>query len=223
VSIEDAFARVVGRPASDHERQRLYRLRDALGLHDNDAFWGIVMALEYYDSFFRQYPAQLAEETRRAIERARGAFAAAAKSEAARVQRVLSERVAETSMQMARKLADRPVGLHQVTLVLAAATGFGVLCVHAGYSLARTERPFWVSPAESARGTQTVLAAVLATPAGWMIFALLLPVAVQGAKAGWATAADAMAHPRERILGGCILALCVAGCVACAVILARLI
>ena len=47
VSVEETFAKVVGRHASDEERQRLYRLRDALGLSDNDAFWSIVMALEY--------------------------------------------------------------------------------------------------------------------------------------------------------------------------------
>jgi len=34
---------------SDEERQRLYRLRDALGLRDNDAFWSIVIALECDD------------------------------------------------------------------------------------------------------------------------------------------------------------------------------
>jgi hypothetical protein len=61
VSVEETFAKVVGRHASDEERRRLYRLRDALGLRDNDAFWSIVMALEYYDSFFRRYPAELAE------------------------------------------------------------------------------------------------------------------------------------------------------------------
>ena len=45
VTLEETFAKVVGRHASDEERQRLYRLRDALGLRDNDAFWSIVMAL----------------------------------------------------------------------------------------------------------------------------------------------------------------------------------
>ena len=67
MSVEEAFAKVVGRQASEEERARLYRLRDALGLHDNDAFWSIVMALEHYDAFFRQYPAQLAIETARSI------------------------------------------------------------------------------------------------------------------------------------------------------------
>jgi hypothetical protein len=79
VSVEETFAKLVGRHASDEEQQRLYRLRDALGLRDNDAFWSIVMALEYYDSFFQQYPAQLAKHTERCIEDARAAFVAAAR------------------------------------------------------------------------------------------------------------------------------------------------
>ena len=37
MSVEEAFAKVVGRQASDEERVRLYRLRDALCLRDNDA------------------------------------------------------------------------------------------------------------------------------------------------------------------------------------------
>jgi hypothetical protein len=35
----------VGRQVSEAERARLYRLRDALGLRDNDAFWSIVRRL----------------------------------------------------------------------------------------------------------------------------------------------------------------------------------
>jgi hypothetical protein len=81
VTLEETFAKVVGRDASDDERQRLYRLRDSLGLRDNDAFWSIVMALEYYDSFFRRHPAELADYTERCIEDARAAFAAAAERE----------------------------------------------------------------------------------------------------------------------------------------------
>jgi AcrR family transcriptional regulator len=127
VSVEEAFAKVVGRQASEEERARLYRLRDALGLRDNDAFWSIVMALEHYDSFFRRYPAELAEYTERCIEDARAAFAAAAAREAAEVQRTLSEKVAETSVAIARRLAERPVGLHRVTMMLAAAVAFGAL------------------------------------------------------------------------------------------------
>ncbi len=180
MSIDESFAKVVGRQASEHERERLYRLRDALGLQDNDAFWAIVMALEHYDSFFRQYPRQLAEEAGRTIENARVTFAAAAAHEAAHVQRVLADQVAETSVAIARKLAERPVGVHRVTLVLAAVVAFGALCVNAGYNLAGTGRPFWVSSAGNLRGAQRVLAVLLGVPAGWMGFALRVPAAAYG-------------------------------------------
>jgi hypothetical protein len=166
VSVEEAFAKVVGRQASQEERARLYRLRDALGLRDNDAFWSIVMALEHYDAFFRQYPAQLAEQTARSIESARAAFAKAAETEAAKAQRVLSEKVAETSVEIARKLAERPVGLHRVTTVLAAVVAFGALCVRSGYSLASAEKPFWATKEADLAGVPKVLSVALSCRRG---------------------------------------------------------
>jgi hypothetical protein len=221
VSVEEAFAKVVGRQASEEERARLYRLRDALGLRDNDAFWSIVMALEHYDSFFRAYPEKLAEQTARCIEKARAAFAMAAEKEAAQVQRVLSEKVAETSVEIARKLAERPVGLHRVTTLLAAVVAFGALCVRSGYSLASAEKPSWVTQDANLAAPAKVLSVALSVPAGWMIFALLLPAAAQGAKVGWGLAADKSAQRWERTLGGCVVAACVLGGAACAVLLAK--
>jgi hypothetical protein len=222
VTLEDTFAKIVGRHASDDERQRLYRLRDALGLRDNDAFWSIVMALEYYDSFFRRYPAELAEYTERCIEGARVAFAAAAEREAAQVQRTLSEKVAETSVAIARRLAERPVGLHRVTMLLAAVVAFGALCVNAGYSLAAPVRPFWVTSAETLTPLQRRAAVVLAAPAGWMVFALLLPAAVYAGRAGWVMASETT-EGREKIIGWGIVAACAFASAACAVMLTKLL
>ena len=47
------------------------------------------------------------------------------------------------------ELAERPVGLHRVTMLLAAVVAFGALCVSAGYSLAGPVKPFWVTSAET--------------------------------------------------------------------------
>ena len=125
------------------------------------------MALEYYDAFFRQYPAQLAEETARCIESARAAFALAAAQEAARAQHLLSEKVAQTSVEMARKLAERPVRVDRVTTALASVVAFGALCVSSGYHLASTPMPFWVNKDANSPSTgRSVFAAVLAVPAG---------------------------------------------------------
>jgi hypothetical protein len=64
-----------------------------------------------------------------------------------------------------------------------------------------------------------VLSVALAVPAGWMIFALLLPAAAHGAKVGWGVAADRAAELWERAVGGCVVAACVLGCGACAMLL----
>lgn len=220
MNVDDLFAKVVGRSASDEERARLYRLRDALGLRDNDALWSIVIALEHYDSFFRAYPDKVAEKTAQSIDNARAAFAAAARLEAAQVERLLSERVAQTSVEIARKLAEEPWRPHRITAVLAAVVAFGALCVHAGYSLALTDKPFWVARSESASGLSRLLAILLSIPAGWMIFALLLPAAGYGARQGWRLAGDAVADWSDKVLGWTLLVVCMMGSVACAILLA---
>jgi hypothetical protein len=217
-----AFEKVLGRQSTEEERARLYRLRDALGLGDNDALWLVVLALEHYDAQFRVYPERLADMTEKSIEGARAAFAVAAQSEAAHVQQLLAEQVAASSVEIARKLAERPVGLHRVTMVLAAVVAFGALCVHAGYDLATTSRPFWVARGGGKEGLTTALSVALSVPAGWMVFALLLPTAMYGVRMGWVAAHDALAERRERALGWCIVGLCVVGCVACGVAVAKL-
>jgi hypothetical protein len=135
---------------------------------------GGVLAARFRRRLGGACPEKLTEQTARSIESARAAFAAAAEKEAAQVQRVLSEKVAETSVQIARKLAERPVGLHRVTTMLAAVVAFGTFCASAGYSLGAPERPFWVTKDGGLGGAQRGLSVVLALPAGWMIFALLL-------------------------------------------------
>jgi hypothetical protein len=223
VSIETAFSQLVGRQPTQAESERLHRLRSVLGLRDNDAFWSIVLALEHYDSFFRAYPSELATVTERAVENVRAACAAAAAQEVAAVQRALAEKVADTSVTLARKLAERPVGVHSVTAALATVVAFGSLCVHAGYELAAPGKPFWMHSSEDGSNAARALTSVLSVPAGWMMFALLVPAAVKGASFGWRIACDALAERRDQVIGWCIVVCCVLGVAACALLLARLV
>jgi hypothetical protein len=94
-------------------------------------------------------------------------------SERPQVQGALSEKVAETNVAIARRLAERPVRLHRVTMLLAAVVAFGALCVTAGYSLAGPVKPFWATTAESLAPLQREVAVILAAPTGWMVFALV--------------------------------------------------
>jgi hypothetical protein len=115
----------------------------------------------------RRYSAQLAEHTANCIESTRTTFAVTAQNEAAHVAQLLAERVAETSVEIARNIAERPVGLHRVTTLLASVVAFGGRCVRARYSLAGSEeKPFWAMNANRLHGMTRVLAVALSVSAG---------------------------------------------------------
>lgn len=64
--LDDSFAKLLDRQPTDAERQQLYKVRDALGLKNNDALWLVLMALQYYQDQYEQFPnamALAAEET----------------------------------------------------------------------------------------------------------------------------------------------------------------
>ncbi len=102
-------------------------------------------------------------------------FAAATQREAAHLQWTLSETVAETSAAIARRLAERPVGLHRATMLMAAVVAFGAPCVSAGYSLATPVKPLWVTSAETLTPLQRGAAVVLGGTGQVVVFGLLLP------------------------------------------------
>jgi hypothetical protein len=139
------------------------------------------------------------------------------------VQQVLSQKVAEASVQIARRLADKPIAVHWVTAALGAVVAFGSLCVVAGYNLATTAKLPRVLTEERRGGAARIFGAIAGVPAGWMVFALLVPLAALGARTGWVTAADTAAERGARILGGCLVAASVSGCIACVVMLADII
>ncbi len=221
MTVESAFAKVIGREPSEKERERLYRVRDALGLKDNDAFWYIVMTLEHYDSLYRDYPKLIADESAKTIENARIAFATAAQLEAARTEELLAQKVAETSVAIAKKLAEKPIGFDRVAALFAAVILFGSICMSAGYQLAAGEKPF--GAARALDGRTRILAVVLGAPAGWMIFLLLLPVAAYTGISGWKRARDLASSTHEQAWGWGLLGLAVAGTTACIIILSKII
>ena len=59
--LEDSFTKLLGRQPTDSERQRLYHVKDALGIKNNDAIWLILMALEHYHSLYAEFPKKIAD------------------------------------------------------------------------------------------------------------------------------------------------------------------
>ena len=67
----DAFERLLGYQPTDKERQRLYRVRDALKLKPTDALWSLLMALQHYEALYEKVPARITEEVERVTKAAR--------------------------------------------------------------------------------------------------------------------------------------------------------
>lgn len=69
--IESSFKALLGRQPSDKEVERLYRVKNALNIRDNDAMWMILMALESYDTLYSKYPALIADQVDVVVEKQR--------------------------------------------------------------------------------------------------------------------------------------------------------
>jgi hypothetical protein len=133
---------VVGEQPTEEQKKRLYRMRDALGLANNDALWLVLLALEHYDGRFRKYPDQLGLEAMRLFEGQRVAFAQGAAAETARSQRSLARAVAATAQELAGRTADAARWRAWAT-VAAGMVLFGALCTTAGFTMGAGQPPPW--------------------------------------------------------------------------------
>lgn len=157
---------LLGRVPSKADRERLAKVRDALGIRSTDAVWDIMIALDYHLQLYAAVPDKIAEQTRvAAVELGRIVEGAKRRERSGRGEIVASVGVPVTSPAAAAALG-------------AVAVAFGGICIAAGYLMAARDRPPW--------GTTGPLGSVLGAPAGWLVFVLLLPAASRGVRSGWA-------------------------------------
>jgi hypothetical protein len=103
--LDDSFAQLLGRQATDREKQDLYRVRDALKLKTTDAVWLLLMALQHYETIYGTFPARIAEAAREATKTTREAALAQAKAVGEKTKAALAEAVREAAVASARKVA----------------------------------------------------------------------------------------------------------------------
>lgn len=226
MSVDAAFERLHGRPPSDEERARLERFRLAFDLRDNDAFWWLLLALDHYDALYARYPEQLGAEAARVLREAEASLAATMRRELGAALRTLGSR-ADARAPLAMVAGGARIGQHpratlMVVAALSALLAFGGLCMGVGFAMAGRGPVPWLGADTNAGVLRRFLALILGAPAGWMMFALLLPLAYLGARSGWAASRDPLASARERALGVGLLALALVGAAACALVLAKL-
>jgi hypothetical protein len=165
---EDRFKALLGRTVKREDRERLSKLRMALRISPNDAVWDVMIALDYHLQLYNAVPKEIAREADKAVVELRGLVDAVRARE-----RGGHGGIAEGAVSAA------VISPATVAVAGASAIAFGGLCIAAGYLMSGRGRPPW--------GAQGPMGALLGAPAGWLVFVLLLPGAVKGVRAGWAT------------------------------------
>jgi hypothetical protein len=117
-------------------------VQTAIGAHENDALWLVLLALQYYDSLYKQYPKAIAAEAQTILRATRATADATIRASAAAAQADLAKAIASAAREVARDAARRQM-LHW--LVIGMAVGAGLLGGGAVIGMNRLAfRPAWL-------------------------------------------------------------------------------
>lgn len=163
-----AFARLLGRQPSEAEAARLFQVKDALGIGNNDALWIVLLSLENYDAQFRRYPALLQSAVDETLGRLRQTMAQAAEAENRKARRVLAEAVTATALQVASRQQSL-TGLMAAAWAVTGGALLSGLSVTAGAILATGRVPSWYAASQTDSPVILVLRLVLGAPVGWLV------------------------------------------------------
>lgn len=100
--LDDAFARLLARQPTDAERQRLYQVRDALDLKNNDALWLVLIALQHYDNMYSRFPEMIKQAAAQTLLEFQKTANSTLDSTKAAAKADLAKAVASTAQGVAR-------------------------------------------------------------------------------------------------------------------------
>ena len=120
--LEDMWTVLVGHQPTDHDKQNLYRIRDATKLKPTDAVWQLLIAFQYYEKLYEKFPARIAAAARDVTKAVRAAAEAEARAAQEETKRALIEAVHEAAV----KSAENASGARFLNWLSIAA---GIICV----------------------------------------------------------------------------------------------
>ena len=100
--LQSSFEKLTGQTLTDADVQRLYRIKNALRLGDNDALWLLLMALDYPITFYEKLPAQMKRASMDVLNEFRATAGAIAKASAQAAKADLAKAVATAVPKVAR-------------------------------------------------------------------------------------------------------------------------
>jgi len=120
-----SFERMLGRAATERERNQLRRVQAELDLRENDALWLVIFALQYYEGLYRQFPKAIAAEAQRVLSETRVTAEATIRAGAESAKADLAKAIATTAQGVARDVARRQM---IQWLIVGMLLGAGILC-----------------------------------------------------------------------------------------------
>jgi hypothetical protein len=132
LDLETNFGRLVRRAPTATEKERLHHIKSSLGIRDADAIWSILMALQFYDSLYSQYPKAIGAEASRIFGDVKAAAEASLKASIATARADLAKAVGSVARDVARDIARREsirwavAGMALGVMLLATGAGVGI-------------------------------------------------------------------------------------------------
>ncbi len=105
--LEESFTKLLGKQPSDQDRQNLYRVRDALGLKNNDALWLVLMALQHYQGLYELFPERISKAAKDTLNDFKVTADAVVKASAEAAKADLAQAVATASKEVAEAVAGK--------------------------------------------------------------------------------------------------------------------
>ena len=133
--------KLLDRALSEAETERLVRIKNVLGLADDDTVWDILAAMEYQRSYYEELPQKIAAASAEILQ----GISLAAEKEMGRAQSLLAESVAEQAKKISLRINMEtllPMGLVALISLLA----YGSLLMWAGFLLGSDQvySPAWL-------------------------------------------------------------------------------
>lgn len=105
--LDHSFEKLLGRQPSDADRQQLYKVRDALGLKNNDALWLVLMALQHYQGQYEKFPQAIAQAAKDTLVSFKVTADATVKASAEAAKADLAQAVAAAAHEVAHNTSAK--------------------------------------------------------------------------------------------------------------------
>lgn len=105
--LDNSFQKLLGRQPTDAEVQKLYRVRDALELKNNDALWLVLMALQHYETSYERMPKAIETAASSVLLKVKAAADSTMKASAESFKADMAQAVASVAEDVARNTSRK--------------------------------------------------------------------------------------------------------------------